>query len=72
MKAIQLNHAAAGEDHRHRRDRQRVHVEQRQRRDQALDAGAQRTQAAFVHIALADREHVIIRQQATLRCASGA
>src|SRR6266403_1552126 len=72
MKAVELDDATGGQDHRGGRHRERVHVKQRQRRDQPLLGLAQRAQAAFGDIALPYVEKVEVAQQAALRLAGGA
>ncbi len=67
VEALELDDAPGGEDHRHRRGCERVHVEQRQRRDQPLLAFAHRAQAAFVEVAPAHVEEIEVAEQATLR-----
>jgi len=42
MEAVELHHAAGGEDHRRGRHGERIHMEERQRRDQPLFAEAER------------------------------
>src|SRR5438045_474896 len=71
MEAIELHDAAGAEDHRRRRARKRVHVKERQRRDQPLFAVAQRAKAAFVDIALADVEEIEVAEETSLRLAGG-
>src|SRR5437588_13007023 len=72
MKALELDDASRGEDHRRRRYRERVHVKQRQRRDEPLLALAQRAQSALGDIAPAEVQKVEVAQQAALRLAGGA
>ena len=47
METVELHDATARQDHGCRRDRERVHVEKRERRDQALFPGAYFAQSAF-------------------------
>src|SRR5882762_8801391 len=72
VKSVELDDAAGGQDHRGRRHRERVHVKQRQRRDQPFLALAQRAQTAFGDIAPPCVEKVEVAQQAALRLAAGA
>src|SRR2546423_13908919 len=58
MKAVELDQAAGGEDHRRGRHGERVHVKERQRREEAPLAEAQRAQPAFIAAALADLEEI--------------
>ena len=72
VKAVELHHAAGGEDHRRGRHGERVHVKQRQRRDEPLFAMLQRAKAAFVDVALAHVQEIEVAEQAAFGLPRGA
>jgi hypothetical protein len=72
MEAVELDDDAAGKDRGHRRERERVHVAERQRRDEALDVGAHRRQLAEAEVPLAGAQEVAVGEAAALGLAGGA
>ena len=72
MEAVELDDDAAGEDRRHRRERERVHVAERQRRDEALDVGPHRRQLAEAEVPLAGAQEVAVGEAAALGPPGGA
>src|SRR6185369_4347883 len=67
MEAVELANAAAGEDRRHRRERERVHVAERQRRDEAVDVGADLGELVQPEEPPAGAQEVAVVQAAALR-----
>ena len=72
MEAVELDDAAAGEDRRHRRERERVHVAERQRRDEAVDVGHDLGQLVQAEVPLAGAQEVAVGEAAALRPAGRA
>ena len=72
MEAVELHQAAAGDQHHHGRERHRVHVVERQRRDDALGVGADAADAVERGIPLAGAQEVGVAQHAALGPAGGA
>ena len=71
MEAVELDDDAAGEDRGHRRERERVHVVERQRRDEALDVGPHRRQIAEAEVPLAGAQEIAVGEAAALGLAGG-
>ncbi|MCY1539262.1 hypothetical protein D9M68_748420 [compost metagenome] len=72
MEAIELHEAAACHQHDHGRERHRVHVVERQRRDHAFGIGADAAHAVERGIPLAGSQKVRVAQDAALGPARGA
>ncbi len=72
MEAVELDDAAARKDRRHRRERKRVHVAERQRRDEALDVGNDLGQLVQAEVPLAGAPEVAVGEAAALRLAGRA
>ena len=72
MEAVELDDAAAGEDRRHRRERERVHVAERQRRDEAVDVGNDLGQVVQAEVPLAGAQEVAVGEAAAFRPAGRA
>ena len=72
MEAVELDQAATRQDRGHCRERHRVHVAERQRRDDPLLVGAHRGQAAETEIPLAGAQVVAVGESAAFRAAGRA
>ena len=72
MEAVELDQAAAGDQDGHQREAHRVHVVQRQRRDDAFGVGPHAADVADVGIPAADVQEVRVAQDAALRPAGRA
>ena len=72
VEAVELDDAAAREDRRHRRERERVHVAERQRRDEAVDVGNDLGEVVQAQVPLAGAQEVAVGEAAALRPAGRA
>jgi hypothetical protein len=71
MEAVQLHQAAAGRPHHHRRERHRIDVVERQRRDDAFLVWPHRADAVQARVPAAGAQEIVVREAAALGPAGG-
>src|SRR5580692_7180435 len=72
MKTVELNETPAGEHHGHERTRERIHVSDRQRRNQPLLPRTKSAVASQTGVEGADLVKIILSENAAFRSSGGA